>query len=77
MEEDLSPRQRRSQILLSSIFTVAASGFFLFMIGVAFIAWLDGQLKAIEALGIIALNAVLGFFLGLRPLWNQFTPPRR
>lgn len=47
------------------------------MIGVAFIAWLDGQLKAIEALGIIALNAVLGFFLGLRPLWNQFTPLRR
>lgn len=76
MPDDLSPAQRRFQIVLSSIITVAASGFFLFMIGLAVVAWLDGQLKAIEALGIIVLNVALGYFLGVRPLWNQFAPPR-
>ena len=75
MAEDLSSGQRRIQIVLSSIFTVAVSGFSLFMIGLAVVAWRDGQLKPIEALGLVALNVALGYFLGVRPLWNQFASP--
>ena len=73
MGEDLSPAQRRFQILLSSVFTVGVSAFALFMIGVALVQWLDGELSVTGALGLIVLNVAVGYFLGVRPLWNSLS----
>lgn len=77
MEPDvLSPAERRFQIALSTIFCISVSvfGAFLFVAGV--IQWVNGEVIPIGGVAIVLLGVIVGYFLGVRPLWNQFVAPR-
>jgi hypothetical protein len=76
MEPDLSPAERRFQIALSTIFCTSVAVFGVFLVVVGIIQWVDGEVVPIGGVAIVLIGAIVGYFLGIRPLWNQFVPPR-
>lgn len=76
MEPELSRAERLLQIALSTIFCISVSVFGAFLVVVGIIQWVDGEVIPIGGVAIVLMGVVVGYFLGIRPLWNQFIAPR-
>jgi hypothetical protein len=74
--DDLSPTERRLQIALSTVFCISVTVFGAFLVVIGIIQWAGGEVIPIGGVAIILLGAVFGYWLGIRPLWNQFVAPR-
>jgi len=75
--DDLSPAERRFQIALSTIFCVSVAVFGGFLIVAGIIQWMNGEVVPVGGVAIVLLGVIVGYLLGIRPLWNQFVAPRR
>ena len=77
MDDNLSRTERRFQIPISTIFTVSVTVFGAVLIGTGIVEWANGEIVPHGGIASLAFGAILGCLIGIRPLWNQFAPPRR
>ncbi len=74
--DDLSPAERRFQIALSTVFCMSVSAFGAFLVVVGIIQWANGEVMPIGGAAMVMFGFIVGYWLGIRPLWNQFVAPR-
>lgn len=76
MESELSRNEERFQIVRSTIFCVSVLVGDVSLMAVGVFLVLNGEILLIAGVALVVVGVILAYFIGARPLWSQFAPPR-
>ncbi len=76
MGDDLSPAEHRVQLALSTFFCFTVTVFGIALVAMGAIQWWEGEVPLAVGAAMAVLGVIFGYFIGVRPLWNQFVRSR-